>query len=226
MKVEPGTYLTQYGLEAEVQGWGSINDDHYHIDGGHWIGTIHNAYAPTSDIRVTNSWTADGLDCDGYSPWNLLSKRAKPYESLIPVLGISEVEEQRRLRREEQRVNGQIKIGDHVKSAWDGTYLGVVSGIKTVRFYDVQQNGHITQVLETGLQPAPRLTPDEAWAKVPEIIVDGILDWKTPTSVRHDCYVLLGGSGVKVTGGVKERVRNAQARMIDRLGGEIGGQLF
>ena len=114
----------------------------------------------------------------------------------------------------------QLKVGDPVKSRYDGEYLGCIAGVETVTYLTIQNPNNIfetTHVPEEAVELVPRLTPEEAWEKVVELIDDGVLEFENPTETRHQCYRVLGGNGIKVTDSVRGRVQGLQARRIEKL---------
>lgn len=106
-----------------------------------------------------------------------------------------------------------IKIGDRVRDIRTGEYQGEVTHIAVIRELLVVRNGLSSLVYEHDVEPAPRLTSEEAWTQAPILIVREILERGTRLyesdrrGIRHECYKLLGGSGVKITEPVKGRVR-------------------
>ncbi len=107
----------------------------------------------------------------------------------------------------------EIKIGDHVRDSRTKEYQGEVKNIAIIKQLVVCRNGLTSLVYESDVEPAPRLTSEEAWAQAPILVVHEILERGTVLyefdrrQIRHECYRLLGGSGIKVTEPVKERVR-------------------
>ena len=67
-KTQAVGYWTLIGGDwAYVREWEEIEG---HPDGGHFTGTIY----LREGKNITSSWTRDGRDCDGYTPWDLKRK--------------------------------------------------------------------------------------------------------------------------------------------------------
>lgn len=120
----------------------------------------------------------------------------------------------------------EYKLDEFVKAP--GNVIGqvVARSLECRTVYSVRLPSGLTARLEgRDLEPAPRLTPEEAWAQLPILVLREIVEHERTTiplvpeyngyissdkhsAIRHECYKLLGGSGVKITEEVKERVRN------------------
>lgn len=135
-----------------------------------------------------------------------------------------------------QKVESQrdqpIKVGDYVRFINNDKYLGKVVSEHTVRVLTIiDDNGYEHGIPDDVLEVAPKLTPDEAWAELPYLILGQLNKWATyviqPLGedalklIRHEAYKLLGGAGIKVTVEVKERVRKAISRIADAMGVEL-----
>ncbi len=120
-----------------------------------------------------------------------------------------------------------IGVGTQVRDAVSKEYLGKVVRIETVVYADIEtRDGDHARANVARLEVAPKLTPEEAWVQLPQDIVKRLVDLKpfpgmmsgfTYTALRRDCYILLGGAGVKITEDVKERVR----KIIETLAGHL-----
>ena len=117
-----------------------------------------------------------------------------------------------------------IVVGDPVRDRHTGQYLGKVTEEKVARYLYVDNGAGWYH--EVQLEPAPKLTAEEAWTQVPILVLREIkehfLDQRCAyedalRAIRHECYKLLGGAGVKVTEEVKGRVRKVIEDVMDLL---------
>lgn len=129
--------------------------------------------------------------------------------------------------------NEQIKIGERVKSKHTGEYLGQVIGERTIRVLAIRNAQGFDQygLNEDDVEIADRLTPDQAWAELPFLVVK-LLNTRGPgrllcgehAAIRHECYKFLGGAGIKIEhpdGPNKQRVRQTIERFAEFLNIEI-----
>jgi hypothetical protein len=112
----------------------------------------------------------------------------------------------------------KIEVGSPVKSKRTGEYLGKVKELRIITVAEVQYDDkyrHTYPYEVADLELAPQLTPEEAWAEVPILVLRVLTTPGSGTTfysdeysaLRFHCYKLLGGAGVKVTDEVKARVR-------------------
>lgn len=113
----------------------------------------------------------------------------------------------------------EFKLNDYVNTPSDA--IGKVIKKQTVYkiVYTIQFNsGRTAEYDGVDLQPAPKPNPEQAWVSVPMIAITQIKKGRghmqdssviyefERRAIRHECYVALGGAGVKVTDEVRERV--------------------
>lgn len=136
----------------------------------------------------------------------------------------------RQVRKEAQTQTDQtsFKVGDRVRSKRTGDYLGKITAIKVV-YEATDSDGYVSRNFSDQLELAPQLDAATVWSEVPLLImreINGrgprrvIFDFEQK-SIRHQCYRLLGGNGVKVTDEVKERVRLLISQVAAGLGIEV-----
>jgi hypothetical protein len=126
-------------------------------------------------------------------------------------------------------VTPEIKVGDPVRNKHNGRYEGTVEKIITLRQFVVDHNGLKGLVYEENVELAPRLTPEEAWGQVPVLALRTLMEPSIGSylysyqysNLRHECYKLLGGAGVKVNEETKRRVRNLVESVAGALSIEI-----
>src|SRR6266568_2482440 len=125
-------------------------------------------------------------------------------------------------------ITKSIGIGTQVRDAVTKEYLGKVVKVETVVYATIEtRDGDQARVNVARIEVAPKLTPEQAWSQLPLDIVKRLVDLKrlpgmmnefAYTALRRECYVLLGGAGVKVTEDVKERVRSTIETLSRHLG--------
>ena len=115
----------------------------------------------------------------------------------------------------------EFSIGEYVNTPSDAIGKIVKKQMVCDITYTVQFNSGRTADFDgADLEPAPKLTPDEAWAQLPILIIEQVKALRVHytdgvpvlyagqrSNIRHECYKLLGGAGIKVEP-VKERVTN------------------
>lgn len=109
------------------------------------------------------------------------------------------------------------KEGDRVTSKNNMGRYYKVTGVVLVQRLTIQDENTGATFVDLApdmFDPAPKkLTPVEAWSEVPVLIIRLMQDYGLPLweydkrGIRHECYKLLGGAGVKVNEEVKTRVR-------------------
>jgi hypothetical protein len=125
-----------------------------------------------------------------------------------------------------------IKVGNRVQEAGGGEYLGKVTSIESIVMYAIEVpasmggNWNITREASQ-IELAKELTELEAWTELPILVLKELQSFTTvwgtvvvseQRSIRHDCYVLLGGAHIKITEEVKARVRKVVADVASALG--------
>lgn len=100
--------------------------------------------------------------------------------------------------------------------------------VYTVEF----KSGNTGEYEHKDLSPAPKLTQDEAWERLPILIIEQVEARKSAShtyggfaiyasdrsDIRYECYKLLGGSGIKVDSAVKDRVTSMVENVARALG--------
>src|SRR6266851_3592553 len=194
-------------------------------------------------IRPKSVFVMHDRSLEEYIRW--LNSQAR--EELTAFLGITEVAEIEKekamntpmdelVQQLERNTTKQIRPGDSVRDAVTKEYLGKVLRVETVNYAHIQtKDGDGARVNMARIETAPKLTPEQAWSQLPLDIVKELAalkespfnhSWGGATSLyasgytdlRRQCYVLLGGTGVKVTEEVKGRVRS----IIETLAGHLG----
>lgn len=128
----------------------------------------------------------------------------------------------------------KFAVGDPVKGKYTGEYLGKITRVIAHFYYEIDDDDMgITS--EDSIEPAPRFTPEEAWAQLPILILRELLPFinrdrrimSTPPvyeserrAIRHEAYKFLGGASprVEITEEVKVRVRGKIREVADILG--------
>src|SRR5579885_1820469 len=125
----------------------------------------------------------------------------------------------------------EYNINDYVKTPGSKNNVAQVVGkrVRVFTEYSVKfPSGIKVTIEEKDLETAPKLTPEEAWLKVPglimreirkhvetnrpsfpsHIIVDGPLYEPDRRAIRHEVYKLLGGASprIDITDHVREKV--------------------
>ncbi len=128
----------------------------------------------------------------------------------------------------EKQFGTSIGVGTQVRDAMTKEYLGKIVQVETVVYATIEtRDGDRARVNVARIEVAPKLTPEQAWSQLPLDIVKRLVDLKrlpgmmnefAYTALRRECYVLLGGAGVKVTEDVKERVRSTIETLSRHLG--------
>ncbi len=131
-------------------------------------------------------------------------------------------------REAEKQFGTSIGVGTQVRDAMTKEYLGKIVQVETVVYATIEtRDGDRARVNVARIEVAPKLTPEQAWSQLPLDIVKRLVDLKrlpgmmnefAYTALRRECYVLLGGAGVKVTEDVKERVRSTIETLSRHLG--------
>lgn len=105
--------------------------------------------------------------------------------------------------------------GDRVRNKHNGLYLGTVTDV--IEFVRVRNGGggFVEGFPASDLELAEPLSPETVWSQVPILVMQQIMGMGSATGlyefdrrgIRHECYRLLGGAGIKIDEDVKERVR-------------------
>jgi hypothetical protein len=122
------------------------------------------------------------------------------------------------------------KVGDKVHDNASG-YNATIIATRDVRLYTIQVNLYgsrfdLTREADQ-FKPIVELSQEEAWTELPisvmrllktyQIRLDIPIYASDQRAIRHECYVLLGTSHVKITPEVKVRVRSVIADVADVL---------
>lgn len=119
--------------------------------------------------------------------------------------------------------DGAIKVGDRVRVRGSGRYLGEVTKIETRAV--IKDQTKVNVMLVEDIEVAPKLTPDNAWVEatlaisgaIAGVHITGRLSEFEQREIRHQAYVILGGTGIKITESVKEQVRSIIRRVAEQL---------
>lgn len=106
-----------------------------------------------------------------------------------------------------------FKPGDKVRHKKTGLVYTVEITYRPLMI-KANRTGEIEPLRDEAIEfePVKPLTPEDAWAEAVLLIIEKIDYYRLPlvetemTAIRHECYKLLGGSGVNVNEN-KQRVR-------------------